>query len=104
MGLHPEIHDHMSREYQSLRVKSPTHKLRHGGLASLVQAGGEQTITRHEDGGYVFFRIEPSGVEVPVENVASAIPKAASIASKLKKTTGSRIVKPSPNVKGADDE
>lgn len=77
----------MARQYSSLRIVSETHKLRQGNLPKLVQAGGTQTITRERDeDGYIYFLVQPSGVEIPLHNVASAIPAAASIAEKVNGT------------------
>lgn len=73
------------REYQSLRVKSPTHKLRFSNLPSKIEADGDQKIT-FRPAPYPHFCVSPSGVEIPLENVASAIPMAASIAGRLRKT------------------
>jgi hypothetical protein len=75
-------------EYQSLRLRNVVHKLRYGVQPLLVDATSEQTITRHNDDGYIYFRVMPTGVEIPLHNVASAIPKNASIASKIGKTVG----------------
>ncbi len=78
-------------EYESLRVASPTHKLRHSHHINLIQSGPGQTLMLSTRAGYVCFRIVESGLEIPVSNVASAIPKTASLASKIQKTTGSRL-------------
>lgn len=78
-------------EYESLRVQAATHKLRHGHHPNLIQSGPGVTIMLGTRGGYTCFRIVESGLEIPVENVASAIPKGATLATKLQKTTGSRL-------------
>lgn len=75
--------------YQSLRIIEVVHKLRHGTQPKLIEAAGEQTIERkRDDDGYMYYEIQPSGVEVPLHNVASAIPIGASVASKVAKTVG----------------
>lgn len=74
-------------EYQSLRIFEVAHKLRHGVQPKLVEAGGDQTITFHPE-PFPHFEVLPSGVQIPLNNVASAIPKTASIAQKVVKTVG----------------
>lgn len=75
--------------YQSLRIIDVAHKLRHGVQPKLVEAGGDQTIERkRDDDGYLYFEVQPSGVEIPLHNVSSAIPVGASIAKKVAKTVG----------------
>ena len=97
-------------EYESLRVSFATHALRHSHHAHLIQSGPGQTIMLGHRGGYTCFRIVESGLEFPITNVASAIPKGVSLASKLQKTTGSRLTpkvpakKKRPAVTEADDE
>lgn len=75
--------------YQSLRIIEVVHKLRHGTQPKLVEATSEQTIERKcDDDGYLYYEVQPSGVEIPLHNVASAIPVGASVASKVAKTVG----------------
>ncbi len=91
-------------EYESLRVKSTVHKLRTSHHQMLVQSGPLQTLMLSQSGGYMAFRIVESGLEIPIGNVASAIPKGVSLASKLQKTTGSRLTPKIPAARAADDE
>lgn len=95
------------QEYESLRVKVATHKLRHSYHQNLWQSGPGQTLMLSvRDGtGYLFFRVVESGIEIPMENVASAIPKGVTLASKLRKTTGTRLTeKPQTKKKAPDAE
>jgi len=73
--------------FASLRIMDVVHKLRFGVQPKLVEAGGEQTIT-YKDAPFPHFEVLPSGVMIPLHNVASAIPVNASIASKTNKTVG----------------
>jgi len=77
----------MSHEYQSLRILDVIHKLRFGTQPKLVEATHDQTIT-YKDLPFPHFDVQPSGVQIPLHNVASCIPKDASIASKVGKTVG----------------
>jgi hypothetical protein len=81
-------------EYESIRVMTETHKLRFSHHAKLIQSGPNQTLVLSARGPYVCYRIVESGLEIPVNNVASAVPKAASLAGKMRRTTGSRTKKP----------
>ena len=95
-------------EYESLRVKSETHKLRHSNHSKLINSGPGQTVMLSSRGAHVTFRIVESGLEIPLENVASAIPKACTLATKTQKTTGSRLTKkvkatPAKPAQGDDD-
>lgn len=74
-------------EYASLRIRNVTHKLRQGAMPFLVEAGGGQTITYRSE-PFPHFDVQPSGIQIPLQNVASAIPKGASIANKVNKTVG----------------
>jgi hypothetical protein len=76
-----------ANEYQSLRIKGVVHKLRHAMNAMLVEATSDQTIT-YKDAPFPHFEVQPSGIQIPLHNVASAIPKGASLASKVNKTVG----------------
>lgn len=91
-------------EYESLRVIGEIHKLRHSSYGKLVNSGPGQTLMLSSREGYVTYRIVESGLEIPITNVASAIPKAASLANKLQKTTGSRLTKKVPARRKAIDE
>lgn len=94
-------------EYESLRVMTETHKLRHSNHAKLIQSGPGQTLVLSERGSYTCFRIVESGLEIPMGNVASAIPKGVTLATKVRKTTGTRLTPklPAPKRgKEADDE
>jgi hypothetical protein len=92
-------------EYESIRVIVETHKLRHSHHAKLIQSGPQQTLMLSVRGNLPpVFRILESGLEIPVSNVASAIPKGVSLASKLQKTTGSRLTKKVPAKRAKDDE
>jgi len=51
-----------------------------------VEAGGDQKIILREK-PYPHFVVLPSGIEIPVANVASAIPKGAALADRVKRTT-----------------
>jgi hypothetical protein len=78
-------------EYESLRVGNEVHKLRHSHHYKLIQSGPGQTLMLSTRSGYTTFRIVESGLEIPLANVASAIPKGAQLASRMSKTTGSRL-------------
>jgi hypothetical protein len=78
-------------EYESIRVATDVHKLRHSHHHKLIQSGPGQTLMLATRAGYTCFRIVESGLEIPVHNVASAIPKGVSLAGKLRKTTGTRL-------------
>ena len=78
-------------EYDSIRVKYATHKLRHSHHATLIESGPGQTIRLSANGAYLCFRIVESGIEFPIGNIASAIPKGSAISGRLQKTTGSRL-------------
>jgi hypothetical protein len=95
----------MSNEYQSLRLKNVVHKLRYGVQPMLVEAGGDQTITYSET-PFPHFEVLPSGVQIPLHNVSSAIPKDANVASKHAKTVGAmkeaRLAKAAKQKKDAD--
>lgn len=91
-------------EYESLRVVGETHKLRHSHHHKLIQSGPGQTLVLSTRSGYQTFRIKESGLEIPVTNVASAIPKGVSLASKLQKTTGSRLTPKLPAKSPAEDD
>ena len=78
------------REYDNLRIKSPTH-VRSGYGGQISSGGGQQIFFRQEP--YPHFVVLPKGIEVPLENVSSAIPKAAGLASKLRRT-GAKKVEP----------
>lgn len=71
------------REYDSLRIKSATH-VRSGYSGQIASGGGQQIFFRAEP--YPHFAVLPKGIEIPMENVASAVPKAAGLASKLRRT------------------
>lgn len=95
-------------EYDSIRVKYATHKLRHSHHATLIESGPGQTIRLSSNGPYLCFRIVESGIEFPIGNIASAIPKGSTISGKLQKTTGSRlttkpVTPPRKTAKGGDD-
>lgn len=77
----------MAHLYASLRIIDVVHKLRFGVQPKLVEAGGDQTIT-YRDEPFPHFDVQPSGVQVPLHNVASAIPVTSSIAEKTNKTVG----------------
>lgn len=79
----------MSSEYTSLRLRNTVHKLRYGVQPLLVEAGGEQTITFLEE-PFPHFVVDPSGVQIPLHNVASAVPSSAALAAKVGKTVGQR--------------
>lgn len=96
-------------DYESIRVKYATHKLRHSHHATLIESGPGQTIRLSSKGPYVVFRIVESGIEFPIGNVASSIPKGSVISGRLQKTTGSRLTtKPAAPAKraakGGDDD
>lgn len=71
--------------YQSIRLKEQGHKLRFSHGPKLVESKGDQTVT-YLALPYPHFRVDPGGVEFPLENVASAIQTEASIAQKLSRT------------------
>lgn len=77
----------MAAEYASLRLIDVVHKLRYGVQPKLVEANGEQTITYRNE-PFAHFDVQPSGVQIPIHNVASAIPKEASVAAKMNRTVG----------------
>lgn len=101
-------------DYQSLRLRNNVHKLRYGVQPLLVEANGSpedgsrnwQTITYKEE-PFPHFEVLPSGVQIPLHNVASAIPRTASIATKVAKTVGAmkaaREAKQAAAKKAADD-
>ncbi len=71
--------------YQSIRLKAQGHKLRFSNTPLKVEATDTQTITLLTE-PYKHFRVDPGGVEFPVENVSSAIGIDAGIAQKLSRT------------------
>lgn len=91
-------------EYESLRICNEIHKLRHSSYGKVVNSGPGQRIMLSERGAYVCFRIVESGLEIPIGNVASAVPKLASLASKLQKTTGSRLTPKVPAGRTAEGD
>lgn len=74
-------------EYESLRVKYDTHPLRHSKHGKIINSGDGQTLMLSSRGGYTCFRIVETGFELPVENVASAIPKNVALSVRQRKTT-----------------
>lgn len=103
-------------EYESLMVKSKVHRTR--GFINQLQLHSQpdQTIMLSQRGGYFTFRLVESGQEIPIPNVASAIPKRAPAATRTQKTTKNgltpklaasrrRASKPKPaEVEDADEE
>ena len=75
------------KQFQSLRLYAPIHKLRQGSLPNLVEANAGRTIT-YEAEPFPHFDVQPEGVCVPVHNVASAIPVGSAVGSKIAKTVG----------------
>jgi hypothetical protein len=73
--------------YQSLRLYEPVHKLRQGSLPKLVEANSQRTIT-YREAPFPQFLVMPEGVEIPIHNVASAIPVGAGLADKMARTVG----------------
>ena len=71
--------------YQSIRLKAQGHKLRFSSTPLKVEATDDQTITLLT-APYNHFRVDPGGVEFPVENVSSAIRIDSAIAQKLSRT------------------
>ena len=74
--------------YASLRITGNVHKLRHSTNPKLIEASNGQSITllagkTAPDGTFIAFPhylIEPSGVEIHVSTVTSAIPSASQAA------------------------
>lgn len=79
-------------EYASLRIIEPAHKLRFGHGAKLVESTADQTII-FRPLPFPHFDIAPTGIQIPLHNVASAIPKGAALAARVRKTTGGRVEK-----------
>jgi hypothetical protein len=71
--------------YHSIRLKGQGHKLRYSHGPLLVQAERDQTITFRKE-PYEHFLVMPGGVQFPLQNVASAIPLEAQVATKLSRT------------------
>lgn len=76
-----------AKNFQSLRLYAPIHKLRQGSLPNLVEANSERTITYSEE-PFPHFDVQPEGVCIPIHNVASAIPVGSGVGSKIAKTIG----------------
>lgn len=72
-------------QYASIRLKEQGHKLRFSHGPKLVQATDDQTITYLAE-PYPHFRVDPGGIEFPLENVASALQTGAAIVQKLSRT------------------
>lgn len=81
--------------YESLRIIEGAHKLRYGSGTKLVESKGDQSIT-FRTLPFEHFEVAPSGIQIPLHNVASAIPKSAALAGRLRRTgqTGGRLSKP----------
>ena len=77
------------QQYQSLRLYSAVHKLRQGSLPNLVEANAQREITYRSE-PFPQFLVMPEGVEIPLHNVASAIPVGSGLADKITKTIGAR--------------
>lgn len=75
-------------EYETLLVSNNIHRMRHSTHAKMIQSAPGQTVMLSTREGYFTFRIVESGQEIPVPNVASAIPKRSTLATKMQKTTG----------------
>jgi hypothetical protein len=73
------------RAYFSIRLKEQGHKLRYSHGVKLVEAERDQTISFRAE-PYPHFVVMPGGVQFPIENVSSAIPMAAQVATKLSRT------------------
>ncbi len=71
--------------YFSVRLKEQGHKLRYSHGIKLIEAERDQTITFCKE-PYPHFLVMPGGVQFPIENVSSAIPMAAQVATKLSRT------------------
>lgn len=71
--------------YQSIRLKAQGHKLRFSNTPLKVEASETQTITLVVE-PYPHFRVDPGGVEFPMENIASALQIDSGIAQKLSRT------------------
>jgi hypothetical protein len=78
-------------EYESLRVIQEVHRIGRSQHPSLVRSSAGHTIMLSERNGYMTFRIVENGLEIPVFNVASAIPKGATAAVKTQKTTSAGL-------------
>lgn len=74
-------------QYASLRLYAPIHKLRQGSLPNLVEANSTRTIT-FKAVPFDHFDVQPEGVQVPLHNVASAIPMGSGVGDKIAKTVG----------------
>lgn len=71
--------------YQSIRLKEQGHKLRFSHTPLKVEASDTQTITFLRE-PYEHFRVDPGGVEFPLENVASSLQIDSGVARKLSRT------------------
>lgn len=77
-------------EYASLRTIENVHAVgRVQGVMRTprkVDAGPGVRIVLSVKAGYASFRLLPAGTEIPVTNVATAVPKGAALASRLRRT------------------
>jgi hypothetical protein len=71
--------------YASVRIKEIGHKLRFSHSSKLIEATDTQTVTFLKE-PFPHFRVDPGGVEFPLENVTSAMQVGALISQKLSRT------------------
>lgn len=90
----PERSAEIGIPYASLRTKSSPGNMRQSGT-NHIQASRDQGIYFLKE-PYPHFRVTPGGHEIPVENVASAIPVQSQIAEKLSRKE--RLAKRARNI------
>lgn len=82
--------------YASIRCRSNPGKIRHSVSALLIEASRDQSIEFH-DAPYPHFRVMPGGTEIPLSNVAGAVPVQSQIAEKASRKE--RLAKRAENLK-----
>ena len=90
------------KQFQSLRLYAPIHKLRQGSLPNLVEANSGRTITYSVE-PFEHFDVQPEGVCIPIHNVASAIPVDSGVGAKIAKTVGAMKAAREAKQKAASD-
>ncbi len=100
LALHAEVHA-MSKmtkieapptwtdlaEYDSLRLHGEIHRTRHQARLQILSGPGNTLVLSQHVSGYFTFRVQESGLEIPMSNVASAAPKGSQMAAKVRKTS-----------------
>ena len=94
-------------EYESLRLIHAVHRLRFGAGQGQVQSGPGQTIMLSTlvGAGFTCFRIVENGLQIPIANVAGAVPKGSGLGVVRRKTTAKTdAAMPAEPTAGSDEE